>query len=186
MSIDSPSLQDWLSTTRSNHYWYIKRLSYHDTSQTGEEPPGIHLPNDAVLQLFPVLNGNTTPRPDVTLQACIESHNRPEQEVHVIFHSKYSDANNPKGSEYRITGWKLTDIQTPLHNPSSTGSLCLFAFEEGQPSPLVRVWICRSTKEEEHVENIVGPIYPGERLFGHAREVMGAIPPLPVLEPMKE
>lgn len=185
----SVSLQDWLNSVSSDHFWYIKRLSCNDTGQSGGHQSGIYIPNDAAFTIFPILNDRITKNPDVRLQAHIESHNRPAHEVRGIYYNnRFSEGGNKKRNECRITRWKSSDPQTPLQASETTGALTLFAFERGHAqnfqSPAVKVWICQNAAEEEYLEDVVGHVYPGECLFGASVDMLGGIPPLPETAPL--
>ncbi|MGI9279740.1 MAG: type II restriction endonuclease [Endozoicomonas sp.] len=177
-------LQHWLqSIGNSQWHWFIKRLSCNDTGQTGGHQVGVYLPNQAAFQLFPALDDKITKNPDAFLEACIESHNRPQHEVRSIYYNtKHSEQKSNGRDECRITRWKSADPGSPLQDVANTGALTLFAFkapENNVPCNLVRVWVCRNAEEEDFLEDIVGHVYPGESLYLSGLEASGGIPALP-------
>ena len=183
-------LQHWLHSVGNNYwFWFIKRLSCNDTGQTGGHQVGVYLPNEAAFQLFPPLNNKHAKNPDVFLEACIRSHNRPQHKVRGIYYNtKHSEGLKNGRDECRITRWKSGDSESPMQNTSNTGALTLFAFEAPEVNGscrFVQVWICRTLEEEEFLEEIVGQIYPGESLYLSGLEASGGIPLLPATGSIK-
>ncbi len=167
-----------------DHFWYIKRLSSNDTGLSGGHQSGIYIPNDVAFTIFPSLNDRIAKNPDLRLEACIESHNRPVHEVRAIYYNnRFSVGCGKRRNECRITRWKISDPNTTLQMPATTGALALFAFERGDidtsKHPSLKVWICRDASEEEYLENIVGHVYPSEYLFDTSERMLGGVPPLP-------
>jgi len=177
-------LQHWLHSVGNNHwYWFIKRLSCNDTGQTGGHQVGVYLPNEAAFQLFPPLNDKHNKNPDVFLEACIQSHNRPQHPVRGIYYNtKHSEGLKNGRDECRITRWKSGDSESPMQDTGNTGALTLFAFEAPESAgscQFVQIWICQNLAEEEFLEDIVGRIFPGESLYLSGLQASGGIPLLP-------
>ncbi len=175
-------LSQWISTNNSSsHWWFVKRLSANDTGQTGGHQVGIYIPKQLVQRILTPVSRTDIKNPDMTLPACIESHNMPEQTVRVIYYNskKYAQKKNGR-DEQRITRWNSDLTGSPLQDGDNTGALTVFSFElnssTGQAEG-INTWICSGLEEEELLESLIGEVLPGEYIEERADHLLtGFIP----------
>ncbi len=148
-------LAAWLETHSTPEYsWFIKRLSGNDTLATGAHQAGPYIPKEFLFQIFPGLNRPEVQNPDLTFPLTIDSHSD-ARTVRAVWYN-----NSLRGgtrNEARLTGFG--GAASALLDPESTGALTVFAFQIRESE--CHVWICRSETEEATIEDLVGPVDPG-------------------------
>lgn len=152
-------VEKWISNTSgTGWFWYVKRLAGNDTLLTESHQAGPYIPKKVIFDLFPQLEKSIEPNPRGAIPVVVDSHNSPERVVKFIWYNKAKD-------ECRITGWG--GKSSPILDPDSTGSLCVFAFHKNSNDCAdgFRIWLCTSEKEEEVFEKHIGSIDPGFWLY---------------------
>lgn len=155
-------VQHWMeSVSGADWLWYVKFLSGNDTLLTEAHQAGPYLPKRLILDLFPSVDLPTAENPRVNLPTRVESHGV-EADLKVIwYNNRYRGGTR---NECRITNWGGKD--SPILDPESTGSLCVFAFHKvsGRDADICRVWLCSTIEEEDAVQDRTGPVEPGAGL----------------------
>ena len=160
---------EWIDhSMNDNSYWYIKRLSGNDTQLSGHQA-GPYIPKNLVFELFPTLLSSKELNPRVDCSVKVVSHIAPERDIKAIwYNNKLSGGTR---NECRLTGWGGND--SPILNPESTGSICLFCFNKPkhkQDSQYCQIWLCDSLREEDIVENVFGNIEPGRFVVQYGKD----------------
>lgn len=154
----------WLdSLTNSNVVCYLKRLSANDTGATGAHQVGLYVPRAVVNAAFTeVVAREAELNPKRRFQVHFDSHGGGSAEVVLTwYNNRLFDGTR---NEFRFTGWG--GRSSPVQDPDSTGSLCVFAFPLSDNDEPCRVWLCGTPAEEEIVESRCGAVEPGEgRMF---------------------
>ncbi len=149
-------VSDWMETVSGEGWvWYLKRLAANDTLANKSHQAGPYIPNSYAFRLFPSLEKNKADvNPRVHVTAAIDSDSLTAK-ISLIYY------NNKSRNECRFTGWG--GKTSPILDPDSTGSLCIFAFRKhgSDEDTECRVWLCTTPEEEEHVEDRVTPVEPG-------------------------
>lgn len=153
-------LVSWLSDFYSRNWlWYAKRLSGNDTLANGAHQAGPYVPKNVLFQVFPTLHTPKKENPDIRFRIFVDSHGD-EREVRAIWYNNklFGGTRN----ETRITGFG--GAESPLLDPENTGALAIFAFRlnAGTNDIGCRIWVCRTTEEEELAETHVGVVEPGK------------------------
>lgn len=153
-------LEDWLEeVSRAGFVWYLKRLSGNDTQLTGGHQAGPYVPKELAFRLMPHLTDTEqkNPRGEVCLKVLPDGF---EASSNIIYYNNKFHDNPVSGrNETRLTG--LGGKENPLLEPENTGALVVFAFELATPVKC-QVWICRNNEEEVQLEDLTGPVEPGE------------------------
>ena len=159
------AIGDWIQDTTGDSWsWYVKRLSGNDTLLNDSHQAGPYIPKQVIFDLFPAVADTTSLNPRVQFPVIIDSHSYPEQIVTAIWYNNKIVAGKTR-DECRVTNWG--GIASPLLDPESTGSICVFAFnhQQGKDAEVCRLWICDSLEEEEIVEAIAGIVEPGNWFY---------------------
>lgn len=138
---------------------FAKRLAANDTLATRSHQAGPYIPKNVAFELFPFLAESPDTNPRVPFDAEVVSHQQPPQVPNIIWY------NNKTRNECHITGWG--GIKSPVLDPESTGSLCVFGFV-GKPGKNVEkcwIWLCRNPDEEDEFETRFDMVEPGRHLF---------------------
>ncbi len=153
-------LDDWLEEVSGKGFvWYLKRLSGNDTQLTGGHQAGPYVPKDLAFRLMPHLAdlSQKNPRDEVKLKVLPEGF---ETISNIIYYNNKFHENPANGrNETRMT--KLGGKENPLLDPENTGALVAFAFALETPVNC-QAWICRNHEEEVQLEDVTGPVEPGE------------------------
>lgn len=152
-------LLEWfVSVSGSDWKWYAKILAGNDTLLTKSHQAGLYVPKPVIFDLFPNVARSAEVNPRQTFPVEIDSH-RESASVTAIWY------NNKTRNETRITGWG--GKKSPLLDPDSTGSLCIFAFHFSAKKTvdLCKVWLCAGVEEEDFVIDRIGAIEPGEGAY---------------------
>lgn len=153
-------LDDWVEEVSGKGFvWYLKRLSGNDTQLTGGHQAGPYVPKDLAFRLMPSLTdlSQKNPRDEVILKVLPDGF---ETTSNIIYYNNKFHENPASGrNETRMT--KLGGKENPLLDPENTGALVAFAFALETPVNC-QVWICRNHEEEVQLEDISGPVEPGE------------------------
>ncbi|KCZ48337.1 type II restriction endonuclease [Hyphomonas pacifica] len=155
-------LDDWVdSVSGPSFVWYIKRLSGNDTQLTGGHQAGPYVPRDLAFHLMPHFEDLTrkNPRGVVELQMFPGGYTTSSNIIY--YNNKFHDNHSSGRNETRLTG--LGGRENPLLDPENTGALSVFAFKLGAPVQC-QVWICGQREEEVFLEDILGPVEPGESI----------------------
>ena len=151
------ALADWLAThARSDHVWYVKRLSGNDTLANGAHQAGPYVPREFLRSQFPSLRQRDK-NPFVWFEMAIDSHHVSKRVKAIWYNNKLHGGTR---NETRLTN--LGGASSPLLDPESTGALTVFAFKlnNGEDCDQCRAWICDSEAHEELVEDWIGPVDP--------------------------
>jgi hypothetical protein len=158
------NLQEWIQQVSGDEWhWYVKVLSGNDTLLNDSHQAGPYIPKSVIFSLFPGLNSTISLNPRLQVEALIDSH-ATSSVVTVIWYNNRVVEGGTR-DEARITNWG--GRASPLLNPESTGSICIFAFRQ-KPfcnAEVCRIWLCDSIFEEDYLTSIVGPVEPGRWLF---------------------
>lgn len=158
---------DWIELHAGDGWvWYAKRLSGNDTQATAAHQAGPYIPKSVYFKLFPRVTASRERNPRASLPVTIDSHEQ-HRTVQAIWYNNKVVANGTR-DETRITGWGGTE--SPLLDPDSTGSLCVFAFAQKTAqvdSHECHVWLCSTSEEEDSLEGVVGPVEPGRWILLH-------------------
>lgn len=173
-------LLDWLnSVTAPGWRWYVKILSGNDTLLTKAHQAGPYVPKSIIFDLFPSIAHSSELNPRRSFHTIIDSHGVETDATAIWYNNKLIEQGTR--DEARITGWG--GRSSPLLDPESTGSLCVFAFHKSNGEcDACRVWLCCSVEEEEAVTDTVGPIEPGQGIYFDA----GTFQKEPVPPPPKD
>lgn len=155
----SAELLTWMEqVTGPEWVWYVKYLSGNDTLANGTHQAGPYVPKDLIFALFPSLKEAREENPRAEFGALIDSHNVAVWATVIWYNNRLRGGTR---NECRITNWGGS--ASPLLDPESTGSLCVFAFHkpDRRDVDVCQVWLCRTPQEEELVLDRAGPIEPG-------------------------
>lgn len=139
--------------------WFTKYLAGNDTLLTKAHQAGPYIPKPVIFELFPGVAKSSEVNPRESFPVQIDSHGV-SGSVTAIWY------NNKTRNEARITGWG--GKKSPLLDPDSTGSLCIFAFHLSQTTKRVdecRVWLCSTVEEEDFALDRIGDLEPGEGVY---------------------
>ena len=160
----SADVHNWIEqVVGPQWYWYVKILSGNDTLLNSAHGYGPYIPRDTTFALFPSIGVSRDLNPRTTIDVSIDSHGITGASATVIWYN--NRLHGGSRNEARITGWG--GRRSPLLDPESTGSLCVFAFlkfGEGNAQSC-RIWLCRDTADEEIIQARIGPVDPGVPLF---------------------
>lgn len=159
---EKTALQSWFDLVTGHDWvWFAKYLAANDTYAKAHQG-GPYLGKDLVRAAFPNLDARTTVdiNPRLTLPASIDSHAY-SRDVDIIFYNSRRLGQRNGRDEVRMTRWGGMDV--PLVAADSTGSLVIFAYHvvEKHDADLCRIWICRTSEEEDIALDRIGPIEPG-------------------------
>jgi len=160
------ALSAWLDEYLNSSWRVVaKRLAGNDTLATGSHQAGPNIPKPITFTVCPSLRTSDEPNPYVSFPAAVDSHSIPERPVRLYWY------NQKTRNECRITRWG--GVSSPVLDPESTGSVCLFAFAIGVSgdAEYCRVWVCDSLDEENYIESSFGAIEPGVPVFLNAAPV---------------
>ncbi len=147
----------WLdSCSREDAVWYVKRLAANDTQATKAHGAGPYIPKDFLFGVLPTLNRPDVKNPDVRFRLGVDSHGEQTLVRAIWYNNKLFGGTR---NEARLTNFG--GRSSALLDPQSTGSIAVFAFVTGGAEPSARVWVARSSDEEELIEDRVGPVEPG-------------------------
>ncbi|NTW53410.1 MAG: type II restriction endonuclease [Chlorobaculum sp.] len=156
-------LASWLSDFyATNWLWYAKRLSGNDTLANATHQAGPYVPKNVLFQVFPLLDNPKKENPDIRFRISIDSHEYERHARAIWYNNKLFGGTR---NEARMTGFG--GIDSALLDPENTGALAIFAFrlEAENDDIACRVWICRTTDEEELAESHIGVVEPGKWLL---------------------
>lgn len=153
--MDRYSSQDW--------YWYVKRLSGNDTLLNGTHQAGPYIPRKVIDILAPSVTRSTELNPRKDFQISIDSHSENAMVTAIWYNNRIVGSGTR--NESRITNWGGSN--SPILDPESTGSIFMLAFHasNSHDADEVHAWLCTSVEEEDAVEDEIGPVEPGERIF---------------------
>lgn len=154
------SIRSFLNTIESQGgFLYAKRLAANDTLASGAKQAGPYISKKLAFEIFPTLKRPSEINPRKEFKAEIVSHNDPSRVVNVIWYNQLTR------NECHITRWG--GKKSPLLDPESTGSLCLFAFfaEKGRDAEHCSIWICTDPIEEDEFEQRFDIVEPGSPVF---------------------
>lgn len=158
------NLQEWIQQVSGDEWhWYLKVLSGNDTLLNDSHQAGPYIPKSVIFSLFPGLRLALSLNPRVQFEALIDSH-ATRSVVTAIWYNNRVVSDGTR-DEARITNWG--GRSSPLLDPRSTGSICIFAFHQrgGADADICRIWLCNSVAEEDLLTSIVGPVEPSRWLF---------------------
>lgn len=156
----SEAVTKWISSVGGSDWlWYVKILSGNDTLLNGSHQAGPYIPLPMVGALFPDLRDNNELNPRRSFDIAVDSHGTQVTGTLIWYNNKV--VGDGTRNECRITNWG--GKASPVLDPESTGSLCVFAFHRGAKGSAdeCRVWLCRNIDEEDQVSARVGPVEPG-------------------------
>jgi hypothetical protein len=164
--IDKHSSEGW--------YWYVKRLSGNDTLLNRTHQAGIYIPLSVVDVFAPSIRQPILKNPRKMFEISIDSHLLERIPARVIWYNNRITDSGTR-NEGRITNWGGSS--SPILDPDSTGSIFILAFhaEKYHDADEVHVWLCIDIEQEDIVEDRIGPVEPGERIF-LAHTVNGTVP----------
>jgi restriction endonuclease EcoRII-like protein len=154
------SIQGFLDSVESQGgFLFAKRLAANDTLATGAHQAGFYIPKGVAFELFPSLEKSSDINPKAEFHAEIVSHAQGPRVVHATWY------NQKTRDECHITGWG--GASSPVLDPESTGSLCLFGFftPNGQNVEHCSVWLCSNPEEEDEFERRFDIVEPGNPAF---------------------
>ena len=154
---------EWLDRQlRQCRSQFAKRLSGNDTLANGSRKAGSYVPKRVLFHAFPELNRPKTENPCVNFELHVDSHQDTRVAKAIWYNNKLRGGTR---NETRIT--RLGGSSSPLLNPESTGAICVFAFDTKTSSAQTswNVWVCRGEEEECAVEDLLGPLEPGEKIY---------------------
>jgi hypothetical protein len=167
--LNKPEVHEWITDVSGPQwYWYAKYLSGNDTQLTGSHGAGPYIPKPVVFALFPSVANSRDLNPRQSFDVSIDSHGDSTICRAIWYNNRVVAAGTR--NEARLTGWG--GRSSPLLDPESTGSLCVFAFlrvGEGDATAC-RVWLARSLEEEEALSSRLGGVDPGIGVFLDPRE----------------
>jgi hypothetical protein len=159
-------LERWLNgVSGSGWQWFVKYLAGNDTLLTKSHQAGPYVPRPIAFGLFPTIADTSRLNPRASFHAIIDSHGV-SADPNIIWYNNATVSGTR--NECRITGWGGS--RSPVMDPESTGSLCIFAFRSlpGQDAEHCRVWLCHSVDEEDLALGRIGPVEPGSGVLYHA------------------
>jgi len=157
-------LGDWLTAmSRGDALWYVKRLAANDTLATKSHQAGPYVPKDFLFNAVPELNRPDVKNPDTWFSLNVDSHNEQAGIRAVWYNNRLSGGTR---NETRLTNFGGSS--SALLDPESTGSLAAFVFRTDHAGTSVRVWVARTSEEEDRIENVVGPVEPDRGVFWSA------------------
>ncbi len=157
-------LTTWMEKYSSRGwYWYVKRLSGNDTLLNRTHQAGPYIPKEVIDELVPSIRQSTSLNPRKWFRVSVDSHLL-EENVSAIWYNNRIVSDGTR-DECRITNWGGNN--SPILDPDSTGSIFILAFHKtgGHDADEVRIWLCTDLEQEDLVENRIGPVEPGARIF---------------------
>jgi hypothetical protein len=151
-----PDLAQWLPFALSPPRRAIyKRLSANDTGATGGHQVGLYVPNRVAFAVHPALD-STERNPRRPIELRLISHGQTSTPNLIYYNNRRRD---PKGTrnECHLTGFggRVSGFQ----DPENTGALVVISFDQGGRS--AEAWLAVSPKEEDTIEDVLGPVEPG-------------------------
>ncbi|WP_420625307.1 EcoRII N-terminal effector-binding domain-containing protein [Candidatus Poriferisodalis sp.] len=159
---------DWLvKAIRDARIICAKRLAYPELGGDDGRPDGLHLPGNLILDLAPELRlrgGNDRTAP-VALVGAFGDTNAGV----LVWHGLGSG----KDSQGRARLHDLSGVASPLRDPENSGALAVLAFERSRRGIQCDYVVCRTIKEEDQIEDRLGPVDPGYAVIwgAHAARV---------------
>ena len=154
------SIREWMEGVSGPGWiWYVKYLSGNDTLLNESHQAGPYIPKRLIFRLFPSLYPSSQDNPRAEFGAAIDSHSETVTPTAIWYNNRLRGGTR---NECRITNWG--GRSSPLLDPDSTGSLCIFAFHQNAPDrdvEVCRIWLCRNLEEEDAALDRVGPVEPG-------------------------
>lgn len=154
------AVREWMDSVAGPGWsWYVKYLSGNDTLLNKAHQAGPYVPNRLIHELFPSLRQSHDPNPRARFSVSIDSAGLQLDPTVIWYNNRLRGGSR---NECRITNWGGRG--SPLLDPESTGSLCVFAFRQedpGQNVQVCRIWLCRTVEEEDAVIERIGPVEPG-------------------------
>lgn len=167
------TVSEWMDETFGpSIVWFVKRLSGNDTLANESHQAGPYIPKEFLFDLFPEIHRPEAVNPDTEVSLAIES-DADYRDIRVVwYNSKVRNAGTR--NETRFT--RLGGMASTLLDPESTGALTVFAFHLRPDGTAVHisVWVCRNEIEEDLVEEVIGPINPGQWRIWSATSVTDA------------
>ena len=146
------ALTSWLATHLApGASWFAKRLSGNDTLANRTHQAGPYIPKPVLFRFLPELDNPYAENPDRWFTLYLDSHDH-RRNVRAIWYNQLTR------NEARVTNFG--GGQSPLLRSDNTGALTVFAFG-GLTEPECHVWVCRTPKEEDLVEERIGVVHPG-------------------------
>ena len=161
MEGDKGLLEEWIHEVSGPGWvWYVKRLSGNDTLLTGGHQAGPYIPKQVVFDVFRSLEKSDELNPRIQFPVYLDSDTLSEQIVTAIWYNNKVISDGTR-NECRITNWGGSS--SPLLDPESTGSLCVFAFKLSKQgdAKVCRTWLCKTVAEEDAMEDYIGSVEPG-------------------------
>lgn len=155
------TVSEWMQeTSGTNVVWFIKRLSGNDTLANEAHQAGPYIPKEFLFELFPQINLPEAINPDTEISLAIES-DADYRDIRVVW---YNNRVRSAGTRNETRFTRLGGATSPLLDPESTGALTVFAFHlrPDRTAEHISVWVCRNELEEDLVEEVIGPINPGQ------------------------
>ena len=154
-------LGDWLDEQMEapDALWYVKRLSANDTQANGSHQAGFYIPKQVAFHVIPSLNQPDEENPRVAFGLTIDSHADARTVTAIWYNNRLRGRTR---NETRITG--LGGSSSALLDPEATGALTVFAFrcETQTTLPACHVWVCDNAVEEDRIQDVIGPVEPGQ------------------------
>lgn len=143
--------------------WYVKILSGNDTLANESHQAGPYIARRVIFEQFPSVQASSDLNPRSVFPVRIDSHGAETHATAIWYNNRFIGEGTR--NEARVTGWG--GRQSPILDPDSTGSVCVFAFHrlDGQDSDECRVWLCSAPDEEDELEKRLGPVEPGIPLY---------------------
>ncbi len=162
---DISELDRWIEATSGSHWiWYAKYLSPNDIyAKPNVHQGGPYLSKELVTAAFPETTARSAVdhNPDHWVNASIDSHGWVDDVRLVWYNSRIVKKQKNGRNEVRLTSWG--GAATPIVNPEAIGSLVVFAFplEPRIDAKQVRIWIARSSGQEDRLLELVSDVEPG-------------------------
>ena len=154
-------LGDWLDEQMAapDALWYVKRLSANDTQANGSHQAGFYIPKQIAFHVIPSLDQPNEENPRVAFGLTIDSHADARTVTAIWYNNRLRGRTR---NETRITG--LGGSSSALLDPEATGALTVFAFrrETQAALPACHVWVCDNAVEEDRIQDVIGPVEPGQ------------------------
>lgn len=152
---------DWLDEQMEapEAFWYVKRLSANDTQANGAHQAGFYIPRQVAFHVIPSLRQPAEENPRVRFGLTIDSHSDARTVTAIWYNNQLRGGTR---NETRVTG--LGGSSSALLDPEATGALAVFAFrrETQTDPPTCRVWVCDYAVQEDRIEDVIGPVEPGQ------------------------
>lgn len=163
--------------------WYMKRLSANDTLASKAHQAGPYIPRGLMFAVFPELQQEDMKNPDTRFDLHVDSHGQRRTARAVWYNNKLFGKTR---DETRITN--LGGKSSPLLDAGNTGAITIFAFigSDSRTTREAHIWVCWGVMEEALMEDLAGPVEPGQGLACSLEEDALPFPPLPRSDKMED